>query len=161
MADRLPPTPATRTKRKRPHRAAASRVLAAGISSSLTIGIVASLQHHDAAVAKAAVPPTSVAVVVERPRTIVRVVVRHHRAKPVPTTAPPAPSATAAGAGQAYAATSGQQGGYASAPAPAPVQGPAAAPAPAYVPPPAPAPTFAPAPPPTTPATTVSSASHP
>jgi len=156
MADREPSTPATRTKRKRPHRAAASRVLAAGISSSLTIGIVASLQHHDAAVAKAATPPTSVAVVVERPRTIVRVVVRHHRAKPVPTTAPPAPSATAAGSGQAYAAPSGQQG-Y----APAPVQGPAAAPAPAYVPPPAPAPTFAPAPPPTTPATTVSSASHP
>ncbi len=158
MADRMPSTPATRTKRKRPHRAAASRVLAAGISSSLTIGIVASLQHHDAAVAKATIPPTSVAVVVERPRTIVRVVVRHHRAKPVPTTAPLAPSATAAGSGQAYAAPSGQQG-YA--PAPAPVQGPAAAPAPAYVPPPAPAPTFAPAPPPTTPATTVSSASHP
>jgi hypothetical protein len=160
MADRLPPTPPARTKRKRPHRAAASRVLAAGISSSLTIGIVASLQHHDAAVAKA-VPPTSVAVVVERPRTIVRVVVRHHRAKPVPTTAPPAFSATAAGTGQAYAATSGQQGGYASGPAAAPAPGPAAAPAPAYVPPPAPAPTFAPAPPPTTPATTVSSASHP
>ncbi len=152
-------------KRRRTHRAAASRVLAAGISTLLTLGIVAVLQRHDTSGAAPAPPPVT-QVVVDPPRTVVawscaitapaydrgapgRVRRGDHDRKRVGPTVGIGCCSAGPGLAGGWAvlrrARAVCRAGYGRTPAPAAT----------------PAPTFAPAPPPTSPPTTVSSASHP